>query len=68
MARSILKRIIGGLMLVLGVAGLFLPLTPGILFILIGLELVGLGYLIPQKIREKAKQWKDSLKKKLGME
>jgi hypothetical protein len=45
-------RIIGGVLLVIiGIAALVTPLTPGAWLGLIGLELLGFGFLIPKKIR-----------------
>jgi len=35
------KRIVGTIFLLMGVVGVFLPLQPGIIFILVGLALLG---------------------------
>ena len=51
-------RMIGGVVLVLlGLAALFTPLTPGSWLALIGLELLGFGFIIPKKVRT---MWKKS--------
>ena len=53
-----LRMIAGVLLVILGLAALFTPpLTPGSWFALIGLELMGFGFLIPKKVR---KFWKKS--------
>lgn len=45
-------RIIAGVVLVLfGLFALFTPLTPGAWLGLIGLEMLGFGFLIPRRIR-----------------
>lgn len=51
-----IARIVLGLLLVaIGLFALFTPLTPGSWLALIGLELLGFGFLIPKKLREKLK-------------
>lgn len=52
-----LRMTAGVLLVILGIAALFTPLTPGSWLALIGLELMGFGFLIPKKIR---KLWKKS--------
>ncbi|MFA5800132.1 MAG: PGPGW domain-containing protein [Candidatus Peribacteraceae bacterium] len=48
----VLKRILGVLFLLLGIAALVTPLTPGAFLIFVGLELLGLGFLIPSGLRK----------------
>ncbi len=48
----VLKRVIGMLFLILGVAALVTPLTPGAWLIFVGMELLGIGFLIPRGIRK----------------
>jgi sulfite exporter TauE/SafE len=43
--RSVLKVIVGILLLLLGLFALLTPLTPGSWLALIGLEMLGLGFL-----------------------
>lgn len=45
------KKILGAVLLTLGVLALVTPLTPGSWLIFVGLELLGLGFLIPKKVR-----------------
>lgn len=47
----IFKRIIGVICVLVGLLALFTPLTPGSWLTLIGLELLGFGFLIPKRIR-----------------
>lgn|GEM_PF-1053535 len=50
-------RIALGIFLVIfGLAALVTPLTPGAWLGLIGLELLGFGFLIPQKVRDLLKK------------
>ncbi len=60
----ILKRVLGGVLIVIGLAALFTPLTPGSWLALIGLELVGGGFLIPKKVRLKMREIWARVKKK----
>lgn len=53
----ILRMVAGVLLVIIGLAALFTPLTPGSWLALIGLELLGFGFLIPKKVRT---MWKDS--------
>ena len=48
----VLKRILGVFLLILGIAALVTPLTPGAFLIFVGLELLGLGFLIPSGLRK----------------
>lgn len=48
--KPILKKIIGVILIVLGLAALVTPLTPGSWLALIGLQLVGLGFLLENRL------------------
>jgi hypothetical protein len=48
---SFLQYTLGVTCIVLGIAGLILPILPGWPFIFYGLECVGLGFLIPVGVR-----------------
>lgn len=48
---SVLKKILGVLLILIGVLALITPLTPGSWLALIGLELLGLRTLFDDKIR-----------------
>jgi hypothetical protein len=45
-AMRVARFVIGGICLVLGVAGVFLPIVPGFIFFAIGLPLVGGGWIV----------------------
>lgn len=47
-----LKRFIGLICLLFGIFALVTPFTPGAWLIFVGLELLGLGFLIPGKLRK----------------
>ncbi|OGJ64077.1 hypothetical protein A3C37_01085 [Candidatus Peribacteria bacterium RIFCSPHIGHO2_02_FULL_53_20] len=51
----ILRLIAGVILVLIGLFALVTPLTPGAWLGLIGLELLGFGFLIPKKIR---RMWK----------
>jgi uncharacterized protein YqgC (DUF456 family) len=61
MATFVLKRILGVLCLILGFLALVTPLTPGAWLMFIGLELLGLNFLIPKPIRDKWHLVRDKL-------
>lgn len=52
----VLRIVAGVLLLAFGLVALVTPLTPGAWLGLIGLELLGWGFLIPKKIREMMKE------------
>lgn len=58
-----IKRVLGLVILALGLVSLFLPVLPGAIFVFIGMELLGLSFLIPAPIRNK---W-DDLKGRMKM-
>ncbi len=60
----VLKNILGALCLLIGLFALVTPLTPGAWLIIVGLELLGLGFLIPKRLREYGKKLMDWLKRK----
>jgi uncharacterized membrane protein len=45
------RIVIGIILVVVGLAALVTPLTPGAWLALIGLEMLGFGFLIPKKLR-----------------
>jgi len=51
--KSLIKKIIGGILVVLGILALLTPLTPGSWLIPIGLEMIG----VPLVFWDKAKAW-----------
>lgn len=60
MLLSILKKTAGVLLLILGIAALITPLTPGSWLIFVGLELLGLRLLVNNGLRicwTRAKVW-----------
>lgn len=63
---SVLKKVLGVLCILFGLFALFTPLTPGAWLILVGLELMGLGFLIPKKMRAYWEKTKTLLKKRFG--
>jgi len=48
----VLRIVVGIILVVVGLAALVTPLTPGAWVGLIGLELLGFGFLIPKKLRD----------------
>ncbi len=49
----VLKRVIGIILLIIGVVALVTPLTPGAAFLIfVGMELLGIGFLIPGGLRK----------------
>ncbi len=64
-----LKKIIGVILIVLGLAALLTPFTPGSWLALIGLQLVGLGFLLENRfsraIKNKFKNSFENLKRKV---
>jgi len=49
--------VLGWVFVVLGVAGLFLPFLQGILFLLVGVYLLGLGSARARLLRQRARRW-----------
>ncbi len=48
---------LGWIFLLLGVAGLFLPVLQGILFLLVGVYLLSLGSARARLLRQRARRW-----------
>jgi uncharacterized protein YqgC (DUF456 family) len=62
--KSILKKILGVILIIVGLAALFTPLTPGSWLALIGLELAGFGFLLENRIGRAIKnKFKNSKRK-----
>ena len=61
---KVLKITLGVALIILGLLALVTPLTPGSWLALIGLELVGGGFLIPKPVRQKMKEWGERIQKK----
>ncbi len=60
----ILRKILGVICILLGLFALVTPFTPGSWLVLVGLELLGLGFLIPKKVRAYWEKTKNAMKKK----
>ncbi len=52
MTKIVFKRALGVLCLIVGFIGLVAPIIPGVWLIFIGLELLGLMFLLPRPVRE----------------
>ena len=61
----ILRRVIGVILVIVGLAALVTPLTPGAWLGLIGLEMLGLGFLIPQRVRDAGDRFLSKIKQKI---
>ncbi len=48
------KRIIGIILVLMGIAGVFLPLMPGVIFIILGSALLGSNHRLVAKIKSMA--------------
>ncbi len=56
--RLVIRKFIGVVLVIFGLFALVTPLTPGAFLGLIGLELLGLGFLIPRPVRGFWNKWK----------
>ena len=56
-ALSIVRIVVGVLLVVLGIVGLFLPLLQGILFIVLGLGLLSVDVPVVRRWRDRLKHW-----------
>ncbi len=66
--KVIIKKVIGVILIIVGLIALFTPLTPGSWLALIGLELLGVRMLFFKKfLSDKQKAALDRLMKKLGV-
>jgi len=57
MLKRVAMIVVGWMFLVLGTAGLFLPVLPGVLFLLIGLSILSVEY-------EWARRWVSALRRR----
>jgi drug/metabolite transporter (DMT)-like permease len=68
--KNILKKTIGIILIIIGLAALVTPFTPGSWLALIGLELLGFGFLLENRLGRALKsRYKNSfekLKRKVG--
>ena len=64
--KCLTKKIIGVVLVILGLLALFTPLTPGSWLIPIGLELLGLRILLGQKLLDWGKAHPGGLRRKVG--
>lgn len=58
---QILKPVLGVLCLIYGIVALVTPFTPASWLIFVGLELLGLTFLLPRGVRERWEKLKASL-------
>lgn len=56
MLKSTFKKALGSVLIVLGLIAVVMPVIPGWFLVFIGLELLGLGFLIPEWLREHGRQ------------
>lgn len=56
MIKKSTKIVIGLFLIILGFVMGFVPFVPGVVFVVIGLEIAGLGFLFPKKFRS---AWND---------
>ena len=49
------KRIIGTILVFVGIAGVFLPLMPGVIFIILGSALLGSNHRLVVKVKSMAR-------------
>jgi small-conductance mechanosensitive channel len=68
--KNILKKTIGVILIIVGLAALVTPLTPGSWLALIGLELLGFGFLLENRfsraLKNRFKNIFENLKRKVG--
>lgn len=63
--RFVLKKVLGIVLVLVGVLALFTPLTPGSWLALIGFELLGLSFLFPRRVREPWEKMKEKLQARI---
>ena len=63
--KKILKKTIGVILIIVGLAALVTPLTPGSWLALIGLELLGFGFLLENRFSRALKNRSKSIFKSL---
>ena len=59
--RKTLKRIVGAILLLVGLLALVTPFTPGSWLAFVGLELLGLSFLLPRPVRTRWEAFKMQL-------
>jgi hypothetical protein len=68
--KNILKKTIGVILIIVGLVALVTPFTPGSWLALIGLELLGFGFLLENRfsraLKNRFKNKFESLKRKVG--
>jgi hypothetical protein len=64
--KNILKKTIGVIFIVWGLIALVTPFTPGSWLAIIGLQMVGLGFLLENRIGRAIKKIFENFKKKGG--
>ena len=58
------KRILGVVCLIVGLAGLVMPIIPGAWLIFVGIELLGLTFLLPRPVRTRWESFKMTMGEK----
>jgi uncharacterized protein len=62
-AKNLLMLIAGGVCVIVGVAGIFLPIIPGVPILLLGLHLIGVRLPFLDKWIQRFKTWLESKQK-----
>jgi len=62
--KQVLKKTVGVILVIIGLVALVTPLTPGSWLALIGLEMLGFGFLLDNKIGRAIKKKFERFKKK----
>lgn len=66
MLKSTFKKVLGAVLIILGLIAAVMPVVPGWFLVFIGLELLGLGFLIPEWLREHGRQIRGWFARKIG--
>jgi drug/metabolite transporter (DMT)-like permease len=64
--KNVLKKIIGVILIVVGFVALVTPFTPGSWLALIGLELLGFGFLLENRLGRAIRKKFENSKRKVG--
>lgn len=64
--KNVLKKTIGVILIIVGLAALLTPLTPGSWLALIGLQLLGFGFLLENRIVRAIRKKFENSKRKVG--
>ncbi|MGA1979105.1 MAG: hypothetical protein ABSG99_00860 [Sedimentisphaerales bacterium] len=64
--KNILKKTIGVIFIVWGLIALVTPFTPGSWLAIIGLQMLGFGFLLENRIGRATKKKLENLKRKVG--